>query len=137
MTDEAKTRGGYIRAMYDARKELLTDLRGIPFQEPGHRHWLSVVGVTYEGVLVEDADNPGEQSLVPRERMPQLIQSIVMSGLGRPVELGWLRKVTDEPIMNWPLLVTKTGRTVKELKEEGIAWSLLNPREGGKESWVV
>lgn len=133
---QAMTRNGYVRAIYDARKELVGDLRGIPFQEPGHRVWLSIVGMTAEGVLVENADSPGEQSLVGRDRIAQLIQSVVMSGLGRPTELGWVRKVTEEPIMNWPLLVTKTGRTVRELKELGISWCLLNPCEGGKESWA-
>lgn len=134
--DEHLTRAGYIRAMADARRELVQDLRGIPFQEPGHRHWMSIVGPVGDGALVEDADNPGETSFVPADKVAGLIQSVIMSGLGRPTEIGWIKKVDLDSIMNWPLLVTKTGRTVKELKELGISWCLLNPSEGGKESWV-
>lgn len=136
MTDERATKAAYLQTMKEAKEALLRSLVNIPFQEPGHRGWLKIVGVGSDGPLVEDADNPGESTLVPWERVDGLIKTVAASGLGHRGGDGWEKKTGGGYIYDWPYLVTMSGWSFEDLQMRGISWCLNHRKSGGQESWV-
>jgi len=134
---ERETKSAFITTMREAKEALLHSLVGVPFQEPGHRTWLKIIGVGPDGPVVENADNPGEGTVVVWDRVDGLIKSVATSGLGSRNADGWERKTGGGFIYDWPFLVTMSGWSYEDLRGRGISWCLKNRRRGGEESWVV
>lgn len=133
---ERETRAAYIKTMRDAKVALLQSLVGIAFQEPGHRGWVKITGIGPDGPLVEDADNPGEPTVVSWDRVDGLVKSVAATGLGPRNHDGWERKVGGGFVYDWPHLVTVSGWSYEDLQGRGISSCLRNRRKGGEESWV-
>ncbi len=133
---ERETKAAFLKTMREAQVGLLHSLVGIPFQEPGHRGWLKIIGVGEDGPLVENADDPGEGTLVGWDKVPGLIKTIAASGLGERSSDGWERKVGGGFIYDWPYLVLMSGWSYEELQGRGISSCLRNRKSGGTESWV-
>ena len=133
---ERETRAAYVKTMLEAKEALFQSLVRVSFQEPGHRGWLQVTGVTEHGVLVDNVDNPDEPTLVPWEKSDGLLRSIAATGLGERTGDGWERKTGGGFAYDWPYLVTISGWSYEDLQMRGISSCLRNRRKGGEESWV-
>lgn len=133
---EIATKAAFLKTMREAQVGLLHSLVNIPFQEPGSREWVKIVGVGEDGPLIENADNPGEGTVVSWERVSSLIKTVAASGLGHRNSDGWERKVGGGFIYDWPHLVMMSGWSYEELRGRGISSCLNNRRKGGEESWV-
>lgn len=137
MDRPCQTKVNFQRELRLARTKLLHSLVGIAFQEPGHRGWVKVVGVSDHGALVENADNPGDATVVVWDKVDSLIKTIAASGLGHRNADGWERKTGGGFVYDWPLLVTLSGWSLEDLEGRGISYCLNNRRKGGDESWVA
>ena len=137
MKDPIATKAAYLKTIREARVALLHSLVGIPFQEPGHRTWVKITGVSEDGAVVENADNPGEGTVVIWDKVPGLIRTVAASGLGHRNADGWERKVGGGFVYDWPHLVDMSGWSHEDLRGRGISWCLNNRKKGGEESWVV
>ena len=133
---ERETRAAFVKTMHEAKTALFQSLVRTNFQEPGHRGWLQVVGVTDDGILVDNVESPDEPTLVPWEKWTNLLKSIAVTGLGDRNGDGWYRKTGGGFIYDWPHLVTISGWSYEDLQMRGISFCIQNRRKGGEESWV-
>lgn len=137
MVDQVATRAAFAKTMREAKVALLQSLVRIPFLEPGHGGFVTIVGVTPDGPSVDSADDPGNGRIVPWDRVDGLVKAVAASGLGHRNSDGWERKTGGGFVYDWPHLVTMSGWSYEDLQMRGISWCLNNRRRGGEESWVV
>ena len=135
MATNERTENGLRRELRLAKEDLLRSLVGIPFQEPGHQGWVKIVGVTEDGAVVENADNPGDGTVVIWERTEGLIKSVAATGLGPRNADGWERKTGGGFIYDWPTLVVLSGWGLEDLKMRGVSFCMNNRKKSGEASW--